>query len=111
MTGNHSRRISVLECQARQQINPVLPDPPPGLCLEAIFFGWRARCFIIDNGHFRPYLPNFPDPYWKNATAWLNQFKAQNGVTADQLIEELLTYEPEHERAIDKARKAIHPED
>lgn len=87
---NFDNRLARLE-----QVNTAAMDPPTGLTAETIAFGLRSRCLIVDlAGDFRPYLPDFPDPYWMNVTTWLNHFKGKMDVTADQLTEELLSNEP-----------------
>lgn len=103
---NFDNRLARLE-----QTNTAAMDPPPGLDVWVINFGLRSRCLIVDQpGTFQPYLPDFPDLYWRNVATWLNHFKAQQCISAAQIIEEVREYESTHKRPLDKIRSAAYPQ-
>lgn len=106
MSRNFDHRLQRLE-----QTTADVIDPPRDLSMWIIAFGLRSRCLIVDpfTGNFRPYLPNFSDPYWRNVAAWLNHFKAGAHVSAAQIVQEVIEY-AEYERQIDEFRAAIQPQ-
>lgn len=89
MKANLNGRLARLE----QQYSPQLMDPPEHMSIYVLAFGWESRCYIINQvGDFAATMPDFPDPFWRNVTAWLNQARRLEGMTALEFIERVMDH-------------------